>query len=60
MTHMPKAEVLRVLRMVGLADTADEIGPQLPDPVDLTREAGLFAGLGIDQEVLVDRMGGSP
>jgi hypothetical protein len=60
MTQLPKAEVLRVLRMVGMAHTAQEIGPQLPDPVDLEREAGLFAGLGINQEVLVDRMGGSP
>jgi hypothetical protein len=49
-----------VLRMVGLAQEADELAPQLPDPVDVDRESDLFDRYGIDLDMLIERMGGTP
>ena len=57
---LPRAEVLRVLRKAGLPQVAAELAPQLPDTVDFDRERPLFDRHGVDLDVLVSRMGGSP
>jgi hypothetical protein len=57
---MAKAEVLRVLRNVGLREVADELQPLLPEVVDFDRDYRLFERYGLEQGVLRDRMGASP
>jgi hypothetical protein len=52
---------LAVLRRAGFASKViDELASQLPDPIDLDRDASLLLRYGITREVLTDRMGGSP
>lgn len=51
----------RVLRSAGYSDEfISEVLSQLPDPVDPRRDAQIFARYGLNQERLMDRMGGSP
>lgn len=58
---MSKAEVTKVLRRVGVSDDRIKtLLDELPDPVDLDREAQLLERYGIDRSRLNDRMGGSP
>lgn len=58
---MSKAEVTKVLRRVGVSDDRIKtLLDELPDPVDLDREAPLLERHGIDGSRLNDRMGGSP
>ena len=58
--QLPRAEVLRVLRHAGLPDTADQLGRELPDVVDLDRDRPLFDRHGVNLDLLVSRLGGSP
>jgi hypothetical protein len=60
MTTLPRAEVLRVLRRAGLPQAAEALAPVLPELVDLDRDIGIFLRHGVEEDVLVDRMGGSP
>jgi hypothetical protein len=60
MTTLPRAEILRVLRRVGMAATADELAPLLPEMVDLERDRDMLARHGVDHDDLIDRLGGSP
>jgi len=55
-----KAEVLRTLRQVGLFDVADELEPVLPEVVDFDRDYRLLQRYGLEQDVLMSRMGASP
>jgi antitoxin component of RelBE/YafQ-DinJ toxin-antitoxin module len=57
----PKAEVTRVLERVGLPhDTIREILEELPDPVDLDRDAAVFDRYGLTHSRVMDMLGGSP
>ncbi|HLI02336.1 MAG TPA: hypothetical protein VKV06_16230 [Acidimicrobiales bacterium] len=59
--RISKDEARKVLRRVGVPDDRiEEILDQLPDPVDLDKQAPLLARYGIDRSRLNDRMGGSP
>jgi hypothetical protein len=60
MTSLPRAEILRVLRRVGLGTTADELAPLLPETVDLERDRTMLAQHGVDRDDLISRLGGSP
>lgn len=55
-----KAEVLRVLRNAGLFQAADELEQVLPEVVDFDRDYRLFERYGLEQDVLMSRMGASP
>jgi hypothetical protein len=55
-----KAEFLHTLRQAGLSDVADEIEPVLPDVVDFDRDYRLLERYGLEQDVLMSRMGASP
>jgi hypothetical protein len=58
---MPKAEVTRVLKRVGLPhDIIREILEELPDPVDLDRDAAVFDRHGLTSSRIADMLGGSP
>jgi hypothetical protein len=52
---------VRVLRRTGYSDESiREILRELPDPFDLQRDREILASYGVSQELLMDRMGGSP
>jgi len=55
-----KAEVLRTLRQAGLFQVADELEPVLPEIVDFDRDYRLLERYGLEQDVLMSRMGASP
>jgi hypothetical protein len=55
-----KAELLRVLRRAGLFHVADELEPLLPEVVDFDRDHELLERYGLEQDVLMSRMGASP
>lgn len=55
-----KAHVLRVLRNTGLFEVAKALESELPDVVDFDRDFGLFERHGLELDVLMSRMGGSP
>jgi len=55
-----KAELLRVLRHAGLFQLADELEPVLPEVVDFDRDHQLLERYGLEQDVLMSRMGASP
>jgi hypothetical protein len=58
---MQKAEVTRVLQRAGLSrELIDELVRELPDPVDLDRDAAVFDRHGLTYARLTDMMGGSP
>ena len=58
---MQKAEVTRVLQRAGLPQgLIDELLKELPDPVDLDRDAAVFDSHGLTHARLTDMMGGSP
>jgi hypothetical protein len=57
---LARAEVLRVLRNAGLFQAADGLAPVLPEVVDIERDHQLFERWGVDRDVLVSQMGGSP
>jgi hypothetical protein len=58
--QVPRAEVLCVLRNAGFHEVADELAAELPEVVDRDRDRPLFDRHGVNLDVLVDRMGGSP
>lgn len=54
-------EVTRVLRRAGYSDEfIREVLSQLPDPIDLQRDAQTLALHGLSPERLMDSLGGSP
>lgn len=55
-----KAEFLHALRQAGLSEVADEIEPVLQDVVDFDRDYRLLEQYGLEQDVLMSRMGASP
>jgi hypothetical protein len=57
---LSKEEVLDILRRTGTYGLIEGKEDQLPDPVDLDRDQGLLAELGITRGHLVEKMGGSP
>ena len=58
---MPKDEVKRVLERAGLHhDLISEVLAELPDPVDVDRDAAVLDRHGITRSHLTNMMGGSP
>jgi hypothetical protein len=56
-----KAEILAVLRRAGYSEqTVAALDADLPDPVDVDRDANVFLRHGITLDSVIDRMGGSP
>lgn len=58
---LSKKKLIEVLRRTG--ESAEQLAileRELPDPVDLKRDAGLLQSHGINRNVLQDRLGGSP
>jgi hypothetical protein len=57
---MRRSDVESTLRKAGLPDLAELVERSLPDPVELQEVQELLAPYGVNRDVLVDRMGGSP
>jgi hypothetical protein len=58
---LSKAEAMKVLLRVGFSVAKiDAIFSELPDPIDLDRDSAVLEKYGINRDVLVDLMGGSP
>jgi hypothetical protein len=58
---LPKNDFLHVLRTVGVPEeTIKAADEQLPDPIDLERDAVFLVTHGWDRDELINRMGGSP
>jgi hypothetical protein len=56
-----KADILAVLRRAGYPEeTVAALDAELPDLVDVDRDANAFLRRGITLDALIDRMGGSP
>jgi hypothetical protein len=55
-----RQHVLRLLPLMQLAPAEEERLLALRYPVDHVVAAAAFASVGVDMDVLVDRMGGSP
>lgn len=53
-----RADVLAIMRRLGMYESLDEAKRVLPDPVDLDRDADVLLGLGLSVDRLVDRLGG--
>ena len=55
-----KNDVLALIARAGYSpQTVTDLAEQLPDPVDLEAQAGLFARYGITRDALVSAFGGS-
>jgi hypothetical protein len=58
---LSKAEATKVLRRVGFSEERIAgVLAELDDPIDLDRDAAVLEKNGINRDVLVDLMGGSP
>ncbi|MGH2910025.1 MAG: hypothetical protein ACRDK8_12075 [Solirubrobacteraceae bacterium] len=58
---VPHAEAAKVLRWAGLPrERIDAVLRDLPDPIDIERDANALAKHGVSRESLIARMGGSP
>lgn len=60
-TRLSKAEATRVLRRVGFSkENIATVMSELDDPIDIERDAAILEKYGINRDLLVDLMGGSP
>ena len=58
---MSRAEFCRVLERCGYPnDEVEQIAAQLPDPIDVHRDAPILEHYGVTLDHLTDLMGGSP
>jgi CBS-domain-containing membrane protein len=58
---LSKVEATKVFRRVGFSDEKIAgILSELDDPIDIDRDAAVLEKYGINRDVLVDLMGGSP
>ena len=55
-----KEEILAVMRRLGMTDRISQAQEILPDVVHLDRDAATLRRLGLDLDVIVDRLGSSP
>jgi hypothetical protein len=54
-----KRDVLDLMHRLGMGERIPAAEAELPDVIDLRRDADLLARLGLGVDVLVDRLGGS-
>jgi hypothetical protein len=62
MVHIVRSKpaILELMRRVGMQERIPEAQRLLPDEVDLTRDGETLAHLGLDSDLMTDRLGGSP
>ncbi len=55
-----RAQVIAIMRRVGLHEDISRALSSLPDPVDVDRDGDLLATFGISRERLMEMLGSSP
>jgi hypothetical protein len=59
-THPTKAQVVAIMRRLGMEDKIDQALRELPDVIDIDRDANKLRQLGLGLDTVVDELGGSP
>jgi hypothetical protein len=55
-----KQQVIALMRRLGLHDRIDEAERDLPEVIDLTRDAATLARLGLGLDIAVNALGADP
>jgi hypothetical protein len=59
-THPTKAQVVAIMRRLGMEDKIDQALRELPDVIDIDRDGNKLRQLGLGLDTIVDELGGSP
>jgi hypothetical protein len=59
-THPTKAQVIALMRRLGMEDKIDQALRELPDVIDTDRDANKLRRLGLGLDIIVNELGGSP
>ena len=59
-THPTKAQVIAIMRRLGMEDKIDRANRELPDVIDLERDSDKLRQLGLSLDTIVNELGGSP
>jgi hypothetical protein len=59
-THPTKAQVVAILRRLGMEDKVDQALRELPDVIDIDRDGKKLRELGLGLDTIVNELGGSP
>jgi hypothetical protein len=59
-THPTKAQVIAIMRRLGMEDKIDRANRELPDVIDLERDSNKLRQLGLSLDTIVNELGGSP
>ena len=58
--HPTKAQVVAIMRRLGMDDKIDQAMRELPDVIDLDRDGNKLRQLGLGLDTIVNELGGSP
>ena len=58
--HPTKAQVIAMMRRLGMEDKIDEANRELPDVIDVERDSDKLRALGLSLDTIVNELGGSP
>jgi hypothetical protein len=59
-THPTKAQVVAIMRRLGMEDKVDQALRELPDVIDIDRDGKKLRELGLGLDTIVNELGGSP
>lgn len=59
-THPTKAQVIAIMRRLGMEDKIDQALRELPDVIDIDRDGKKLRQLGLGLDTIVNELGGSP
>ena len=59
-THPTKAQVVAIMRRLGMEDKIDQALRELPDVIDIDRDGEKLRQLGLGLDTIVNELGGSP
>jgi hypothetical protein len=58
--HPTKAQVVAIMRRLGMDDKIDQALRELPDVIDMDRDGNKLRQLGLGLDTIVNELGGSP
>jgi hypothetical protein len=58
--HPTKAQVVAIMRRLGMDDKIDQAMRELPDVIDIDRDGNKLRQLGLGLDTIVNELGGSP
>lgn len=59
-THPTKAQVIAIMRRLGMEDKIDRANRELPDVIDVERDSNKLRELGLSLDTIVNELGGGP